>query len=258
MSSQDSGTSPHPSTPPANPKPPRNILALVALIVSVLGVVLACIPSVLIAGWILLPISFVLAIVSLFLKGSGKAFGIAGLVTSVLGTILAIVVAVGFALLSAASSATISTVTGSTPAAGSSTAKVGTRENPYKIPATVTGADWTVVVNSYKADGSANVAATGFSNEPPVGSHWEVVNYTVTYKGTKSSMAGLATVDVVTSKGVVVTALESGWSSDFSAFAELLPGGTATSSVGYVIPNGDKVTIRVTPGKLADPVFLKP
>lgn len=52
-----------------------NVLALVSLIVAAIGFIFACIPGALIVGWILLPIAFVLSLVSLFLKGekSGSA-----------------------------------------------------------------------------------------------------------------------------------------------------------------------------------------
>ena len=74
------------------PRPARNVLALVALITSIVGFIFACMPGALIVGWILLPIGFILGIVSLFLKGRGKALGVAGLIISVVGTIVAAVV----------------------------------------------------------------------------------------------------------------------------------------------------------------------
>jgi hypothetical protein len=268
MPNHDSETPPQPSTPLVAPTPPRNILALIAFIVAAVGFVLACIPGILIVGWVLLPISFVLSIVSLFLKGSGKRWGIAGLVTSVVGTIVAIVVAVvfvGFAVMTAvgnsqtvgvSESAPAAGSSATAPAAGSSTAKVGTKENPSKIPATITSEDWTVVVNSYKVDGKALVNPDML---PPAGSHYEVVNFTVTYKGKTSSMAGFVTVDVVTSKGTVVEGVMTPFLVvDRAPLGELFTGGTATGSFGYEVPDGDKVTIRVTPGRMANEVFVKP
>ena len=48
---------------PGSPKGGKNVLGLIAMILAILGLVLACIPGVLILGWILLPISFILGIV---------------------------------------------------------------------------------------------------------------------------------------------------------------------------------------------------
>lgn len=86
---------PFPPMPPAGlpPSPKKtNVLALIAMIVAIVGFVFACIPGALIVGWILLPIAFVLSIVSLFLKGERKWMGIVGLVASVVGTIVGFVV----------------------------------------------------------------------------------------------------------------------------------------------------------------------
>ncbi|WP_109211944.1 MULTISPECIES: hypothetical protein [Microbacterium] len=67
--------------PPAEKKP-RNILGLIALIVAGIGFIFACIPGALILGWILLPIGFILALVSLFLPGKAKNLGIIALIVS--------------------------------------------------------------------------------------------------------------------------------------------------------------------------------
>src|SRR5690606_41361728 len=74
---------PAPQLPP--PVPPvsgtaaskkHNVPALIAMIVAIVGFLFACIPGALIVGWILLPIAFVLSIVSLFLKGDRKWMGV--------------------------------------------------------------------------------------------------------------------------------------------------------------------------------------
>lgn len=76
------------STPSATP---RNVLGIVALAVSAIGFVFACIPGALIVGWVLLPIGFVLGIVALFLKGA-KWPAITAVIVSVVGTIIGFVV----------------------------------------------------------------------------------------------------------------------------------------------------------------------
>ena len=81
-----------PSAPSRMPEPGKvNVLGVVALVVAAVGFVLACIPFVQVAGFVLLPIALVLAIVALFLPG-GKWPAIAGLIVAVLGAIVGIVV----------------------------------------------------------------------------------------------------------------------------------------------------------------------
>ncbi|MCD1267867.1 hypothetical protein B5M43_003260 [Microbacterium sp. MEC084] len=70
----------------------RNVVATVALAVAALGFLFAVIPGAFILGWILLPIAFVLAIVSLCLKGKKKTLGIVALILSIVGTIVGVIV----------------------------------------------------------------------------------------------------------------------------------------------------------------------
>ncbi|MGK4186588.1 tripartite tricarboxylate transporter TctB family protein [Rothia koreensis] len=79
------------------PRPPksRNVLGVVALVAAVVGFVFACIPGALIVGWILLPIAFILGIVSLFLTGKGKWPGLTAIIVSIVGTVIGFVVFIG-------------------------------------------------------------------------------------------------------------------------------------------------------------------
>lgn len=247
-----------------------NVLALVAMIVAALGFLFACIPGALIVGWILLPIAFVLSIVSLFLKGDKKWFGIIGLVLSIVGTVVGF--AVFFAVMANAASeafgsgdtvVTQPADTGDDAAADDEPAaevEQGTRENPYPLASTVSSDEWTVVVNSHNPDGNAIVAAGNMFNEaPPAGSHYEIVNYTVTYTGAESAYAAEVSIDVVTSGGAVINSYDSlATLEDGMGLDELYTGGTATGSVAFLVPDGETVLIRVQPGFLADEVFVKP
>lgn len=255
---------------PQAPKPGRNVLALVALIVSIVGFIFACIPGALIIGWILLPIAFILAIVSLFLKGTGKGLGIAGLIISVVGTIVAAVVF--FAVVAVSFNDAFSDETtvveepaeaGGAPAAEApaeeSGAEAGTRENPVALGSAITSVDWTVVVNSYTVDGSAIVAANQFNDAAPAGSHYEIVNYTVTYTGADSGIAALVGVDVVTSAGNVVNSFDNLVLLDDSmGLDEMFAGASTTGSAAFLVPDGETALIRVRPGMVADEVFVKP
>ncbi|WP_227529826.1 hypothetical protein [Microbacterium tenebrionis] len=269
---------PPPMPPVDQPATPakRNVLALVALITAAVGFIFACIPGALIVGWILLPIAFVLSIVSLFLKGSGKWMGIVGLVASVVGTIVGFVVF--FAVVAGVAQEAFEDEFGNgdtvvseptdesgedaAPAAeeGSDAAAEGTRENPYALGSTISSSDWTVVINSHTADGAAAVAeGNQFNEAAPAGSHYEIVNYTVTYTGTDSGLAPEVGVDVVTSAGNVINSYDAMvvLADNFMA-DELYNGASATGSQAFLVPDGETALIRVRPGMFADEVFVQP
>jgi hypothetical protein len=195
------------------PERKKNVLALIAMIVAIVGFIFACIPGALIVGWVLLPIAFVLSIESLFLKGDRKWMGVVGLVVSVVGTIVGFVVF--FAVVATSFNDAFGSgdtvveqpveAVGETDAgdsdAGEADAAQGTRENPRPIGSTISSDDWTVVVNSYSADGNATVPkANQFNHAPPAGSHYELVNYTVTYTGEESVLTAEVGIDFVTAR----------------------------------------------------------
>ncbi len=70
----------------------RNVLGIVALVVSVVGFIFACVPGALVVGWVLLPIGFILGIIALFLKNKTKWQGLTAIIVSVVGTIVGVVV----------------------------------------------------------------------------------------------------------------------------------------------------------------------
>ncbi|RNE59051.1 hypothetical protein EEJ31_11625 [Cryobacterium tepidiphilum] len=246
------------------------MLALIALIISIVGFIFACIPGALIIGWILLPIAFILAIVSLFLKGTGKGLGIAGLIISVVGTIVAFIVF--FAVVAASFNEAFGdesvvvekpAAAGQAPAEESPTAETataeGTRENPVAIGSVISSENWTVVINSFSKDGNSIVLANEFNDPAPAGSHYEVVNYTVTYTGKDSAIAAEVGVDVVTNAGNVVNGYDNPvMLDDNMGIDELFNGASATGSDAFVVPDGESVKIRVQPGMLADEVFVQP
>jgi hypothetical protein len=269
--SQPAGTA-HPSPAPKN-KRPANILGLVALGIAVLGFIFACIPGALIVGWILLPIAFILGIVALFLKGKAKWPAITAIAVSVVGTIIGVIVffAVVASAASAAFGGTDSSVSepseqaqgeesATEDEAEEPSAPVGSRENPATIGSTITGDEWTVVINSFTADANQMVADGNMFNEAPAaGSHYSAVNYTVTYTGSDSSSAALVGLALVTSTGEVLESFDSLASlPDGMGFDELYTGGSATGSTAFLVPDGAEVLIRVTPGMIADDVFVQP
>lgn len=267
---------PQPAPPPLPPvdspaaAPKKNVLALIAMIVAIVGFIFACVPGALVVGWVLLPIAFVLSLVSLFLQGSRKWMGVVGLIVSIVGTIVGFIVF--FAVIATAASEafgdTETTVTqpvdeDAAPAADDDeqveAAAEGTRENPYPLASQISTSDWTVVVNSYTADGSAAVAQNQFNDAAPAGSHYEIVNYTVTYTGAESGLAAEVGVALVTGSGNVLNSYDALVVLDDSiGLDELYDGASATGSQAFLVPDGETVLIRVRPGMLADEVFVQP
>lgn len=187
-----------------NQEPGRNVLGIIALITAILGAIFACVPGALILGWILLPIAFVLSLVSLFLRGKRRGSGIAGLIISVVGTIVGVVVF--FAVVADAfDEAFTDETTGSQPAQqedgaeedrseegaqdqegaeAQEEADEGTRANPYPLGTELSSSDWTITVNSVDLDADAAVAAENPMNDASEEGHtYILVNVTATYAG---------------------------------------------------------------------------
>jgi hypothetical protein len=77
---------------PQVPTRQSNTVGLVALILSIIGFVFACIPGALIVGWVLLPAAFILSIVGLCLSGKSKGTSIAAVIISIIGVVVGFVV----------------------------------------------------------------------------------------------------------------------------------------------------------------------
>lgn len=69
-------------------KKQKNVLGIVSIALSALGLILGCIPGIMFLGWILLFAGFVTGIVGLFQKFKEKITPIIGIVLSVLGSII--------------------------------------------------------------------------------------------------------------------------------------------------------------------------
>ncbi|WP_129659372.1 DUF308 domain-containing protein [Rothia uropygialis] len=78
-------------------RPPKgkNVLGIIALAAAVVGFVFACIPGILIVGWVLLPIGFLVGIISLFMSGKAKWPGLVAIIVSIVGTVVGFVVFIG-------------------------------------------------------------------------------------------------------------------------------------------------------------------
>lgn len=266
------GASPYAAAPEASgAKKKPSVLAWIALAVAALGFIFACIPGALIVGWVLLPVGFILSIVAFFIKGA-KWPAIVGVSLAVVGTIVGFVVF--FALLAGAAQdalgGTESSITQPESSDSDETEQVddageedsaaeGSRENPAPLGSTISGDEYDVVINSVTLDATDEVlSANMFNEEPEAGYSYAIVNVSVTYTGEESGFAAMAMIDYVTSGGEVISAFDSLAVAPEPALGldELYNGATATGNIAIAIPTGDTGVLRVTPGILADEVFV--
>jgi hypothetical protein len=165
-----------PMPQPVGPHAPikqKNALGLIALVVSIIGLVFACIKGALIVGWVMLPIAFILGIVALFQSGKTKGTGTAAIIVSVVGVVIGAAVfttvvtdSVHDALNGPSLSASPSSAS-SAPTTDQSNAAnfAGSRENPYPIGETVGNHDWKVTLGS-PHEAWPEISATNEFNDP--------------------------------------------------------------------------------------------
>ncbi|WP_265980376.1 hypothetical protein [Arthrobacter sp. MI7-26] len=247
------------------------MLGLIALITAALGFIFACIPGALIVGWILLPIAFVLSIVSLFLKDKAKWMGITALITSIVGTIIGVVVffaVVATSFNNSFGSGNTTVVKPSVGAAASNAAaenkpaaQSGTRENPYPIGSTITSKDWRVVINSVTlAATDAVVAANQFNKPPADGSQYILVNYSATYIGDdpKGQTPAFVSIEYVTPNGNTVNGNFAVAPQSIDTMSTLYKNATATGNKAIEVPTvaAGQGVLAVRPGMLGDKIFV--
>ncbi|AXJ11829.1 hypothetical protein CFN17_11690 [Arthrobacter sp. PM3] len=230
-------------------------------------------PGALIVGWVLLPIAFVLALVSLFLRDKAKWMGITALIVSIVGTI------VGFAVFFSVVASSVDNAFGSgdTKVAqpsnnagatgGAADAKpaanAGTRENPYPIGSVIESKDWRVVINSVTlAATDAVVTANEFNKPPTAGSEYIMVNYSATYIGDDANgqMPAFVSVDYVTADGNTVNGLDKlvVAPKSIDTTSTLYKNATATGNKAIEVPTATagQGVLAVRPGMLGDKVFV--
>jgi energy-coupling factor transporter transmembrane protein EcfT len=265
---------PQPWPAPEQQKPQRNILGLVGLGIAAVGFIFACIPGALIVGWVLLPIGFLLGLISVFFKGKAKWPGLTAIIVAVVGTIVGIivffsVVAAAFNDSFARTDTEISTGDDTSiveegsaeEPAEEPAAEVGTRENPAPLGSTIEGGEWTVVINSVTLGAHDQILAENSFNEAPdAGTEYILVNYTATYTGTDSEGQIPASVGVeyVTADGVTVNTLDKIVVAPgaIDSLSTLYSGASATGNVAIQVPTPADGVIAVRPGVIADKVFV--
>lgn len=268
------GMAPQPGMPPAAGPKAKNPLGIAALVTAAVGTVFAVWEGAYIIGWILLPISGILAIIALFQRGRDKKFAAAGLILSIIGGIaggIAFTMSVNRAFEDAFGSTSVTTAPAPTegesgePAETTESADTadgggaeGTRDNPYPLGTTLVGDDWELTVNSYNADATAEVlAANQFNEQPAAGNVYSLANVTITYTGDSSGTSFEITVDYVNAAGNVIATYDNmAVAPESLGMEELYNGASATGNVVFEVPAGDAGLLRVQPGLFADEVFV--
>lgn len=262
-----------PAAVAAAPKKERNILGLIALGVSAIGFIFACIPGALIVGWVLLPIGFILGIVSLFLKGKAKWQGVTAIIVSIVGTIIGVIVftvvlatavtdAFGGTDVEVGESTSVTEEADDTAAEEEApAAEAGTRENPLPIGTSFSSTDWTVVVNSVTPGAQDQIlAANSFNEAPDAGTEYILVNYTVTYTGDDADgqMPAFVGVEYVTGAGVTVNSLDKVVIAPeaMDSMSPLYNGASATGNQAIQVPTPVDGVLAIRPGMISDKIFV--
>lgn len=262
----------------------RNVLGIIALVTAVVGAIFACLPGALIIGWVLLPIAFILSLVSLFLKGKKRGTGIAALIVSVVGTVIGIIVF--FAVVADAFDDAFSDETtagepseanaedsdgqsgsDSEPAAaegGESSADddLGTRTHPYPLGTDISSSDWTVSINSVDLDADAAIAAENqFNDEPEEGHIYILVNLTAEYTGNDAEGAiPMASISYVSPQGNTFNSYDMSVVEPdaFDSLTTLYEGASETGNIAIHVPSEgiEDGVLSVAPDMFADTVFV--
>lgn len=279
-------------TEPAAEKaaPERNVLGIVALVTAILGAIFACVPGALIIGWVLLPIAFILSLVSLFLRGKKRGAGIAALIVSVVGTVIGVIVFLTV-VAGAFDEAFSDETTASLPSAEVETAdddeqnsedgevseaaaadddteeaaadeELGTRAHPYPLSTEISSEDWTVTINSVDLDADAEIAAENpFNDEPEEGHNYILVNLTAEYTGDDAEgSTPMMSVEYVSPQGNTFKSYDTAAvePEPFDSLTTLYQGASETGNIAIHVPSEDieDGVLSVSPGMFADTVFV--
>lgn len=278
-----------PQTPPppqpiydqAEPPKQRNIIGLIALIVAIIGAIFAVIPGALILGWLLLPIAFILSIVSLFMKNQKRGQGIAALIVSIVGTVIGFVVFIAVVDSAFDEAFSEDTQVASPPEdsdvednngaaveaepveedAASEGSGEGTRANPLPIGSTIVTEDWEVTIDSVDLDATAELSDHTFNDVPDAGNGYILVGMTATYVGDDPEGASpWATVKFVTSSGNTFDSTDSFVVADdsFDSMETLYEGASTSGYKALEVPLEDieNGTLRVSADLFADDKFF--
>lgn len=267
-------TSTHTAPAAVDAGPSRNVLGLIALVTAILGTIFACVPGALIVGWVLLPIAFILSLVSLFLRGKKRGTGVAALIVSVVGTVVGVIVffaevADAFddafteeTTVSAGEAATEEEDDDDDAAVAEDEDELGTRAAPYPLGSEISTSDWTVTVNSVDLDATAAIEAENPFNEAPDEGHTYILaSITAEYVGDDpEGAAPMLSVDYVSPEGNTFNSYDHPVVApdSFDSLSTLYEGASTTGDIALHVPVEGLAdgALSVSPDLFGDTVFV--
>ncbi|MDO4260263.1 MAG: hypothetical protein Q4C87_12170 [Actinomycetaceae bacterium] len=279
---------PAPDFPPQIARKESNPLGIVALTISIIGFICACIPGILIVGWILLPIGFILGIVAAVLKNKVIWPGVSAIIVSVTGTIIGVLVFL-FVLGSAFDQSLNTEVTDTPPTATTTTEQAaeppitsaptvtpedanahtpsnepreGTRENPFPIGTPLSNYEWIFTVNHVDLDATEAVTSFNRFNQVPVdGYTYILLDVTVTYIGNDPNGAiPFMRVEYVSPQGHSYDSLGTYADIPYSldSTSSLYSGASVRGNIDLVVPTEglEDGVLAIQPDFLTDKAFI--
>ncbi|WP_051701966.1 DUF4190 domain-containing protein [Mycetocola saprophilus] len=247
---------PQPQAPfePASVPASSRGLAITALVLGIVAVVFVFLPPLSILLGIIAVVFGIIALV----KRQPKAFALTGLILGAVGVIIgAVLLVIGL----------IFTATlieqgqkGEGPLANSSllpsaepTEVDESADEVGAIGTPIVGDGYTVVINSFTPNQTAEVLAADADNAEPIDGHsYAVVNYTVTYTGTGEGNLLEAPVQYVTSADELYPLEDTfGYAPEprFTLDETLTPGQSVTGNIALIVPNDDAGKLAVIAGQ---------
>ncbi len=250
----------------------KNTLGLVALILSIIGFIFACIPGALIIGWVLLPVAFILGIVALF-QPKAKGTAIAAVIVSVVGVIVGVTVfltVVQDAFEDAFSESDFSPSSESdasqssppasdtnSPDRASGEGDSGSRNNPLPIGSTVSNPEWEVTLGEPHEAWAEILAENQFNDPPEAGMEYWIVPITATYTGDDTGTPWIdITVEFVGSDNRTYSDNCGVVPDQLMDVDELYPDGVATGNTCVAVPAGADGLWALSTGYIGKPTFF--
>lgn len=238
-------------------------LAIAALIIGIIACFLAWVP---VAGVIVGAVAVFLGLLARRRNASNKSLATWGLVLGALSALASLTVAVllvtGLTIFttsgwSSAGPEMPTTVyeSGNTPDLDAQPG-VGDVGAPEPMRTLVTAAEWKVEILTYNPRGDSIVSQVNAAGQvPPSGHHFEIITYKVTKVGTDPGYALDANIDLL-DESLSPISQTFVYLDDEMGDDLVSPGDSRTGTKTFIVPNGQRVILRVTPGELANESFL--
>ena len=218
---------PHTQSDPLNTQKPRDVLGLVAILVSVLGGILGCVFGAGLINWCVLALGFLCGLIALAVSKGTGALGTAAMFLALVGTVLTTIATLTFHNADPADSApeAAPTTTRTTPTPdlkdapppqdnhimdGRETVELdldggrydaiaegepGSHTAPIEPGVVAHSGDWSLLVTDINMDANEDVAAASPKNDKPQeGRKYITFTYTMRYEGTEEAAKASAAI----------------------------------------------------------------